>query len=390
MGYGELFKKTYDEARKYKKKSLQSALVSESKVMHASAGVQTISDEDYKNTILPYWEKYGLKPEKFWFELYGSREGVIDPAFIPADLYFNELVPYINNLSFLHAASDKCYYDQWFPSVRHPETVCRRIGGLFYNKAMHQISEKEAIRLCLDHKNELVIKPSVYSSNSQNIHIIDPSVYDEEGIMKIIDAVGANLIAQDKIVQHSELARLNPDSVNTIRVNSILSEDGVYIPSASIRVGAPGADRVSTGSGGFFAEILDDDSVCGKALIDSVEWKDTGIEGEEQLQHTLKWSRDYAGGCFNAGFKIPAMNKIRRQVEMIHPIMAHFKWLGWDWTIDEEGEPVLIEFNGAPGIIVSQMTSCRPVFGEMTERILDDYFLHRRWEKNQKQGLIFV
>lgn len=386
----ERFEKAYGEARTFKKKSLESALVSESKVMHASVGAPRISDEEYRGAVLPYWKKYGREPQKFWFELYGSRDGITEPGFVPADMYFTELIPYINNLDMLWATADKCYYDLRFPDVRRAQTVCRRISGLYYDADMRLIPQEEAVRLCLGHDGGMVIKPSVYSNNSQSIHVIDPSRYDETGMQDLMDHVGANFIAQDLIKQHPGLARLNPASVNTIRVNSLLTQDGVYIASASVRAGAPGESIVSTGSGGFFAEILGDDTLCSKALLDSVKWRQDGPGGESQLQHILKWSDDCAGGLYDPEYRIPAMDKIRRQVELLHPRLAHFKWLGWDWTVDEEGEPVLIEFNGSPGIIVSQMTSCRPVFGEMTGWILDDYFIHRTWEKNQRQGLIYV
>ena len=390
MIYEKLFENAYNAARFFRKKNLQSLLTSESLATYESLGVQYISDEEYNDDVLPYWKKYGRKPQKFWFELYGAREERIEPGFIPADIYFTELIPYINNLDMMTAATDKCYYDRRFPCVRHPETICRRIGGLYYDADMHLISEKSALRLCLSHEGELVIKPSIYSCNSLNIHVIDPSVCDEKEILGIFDAIGANLIAQDKIHQHPELSQLNPDTVNTIRVNSLLTENGVYIPSSSIRVGAPGENRVFVGSGGFIAEILGDNTLSEKALIDSVEWKDSGRGREKQMLHTVKWMADCAGGRYSAGFTIPAMDKIRRQVEMIHPVMAHFKWIGWDWTVDDEEEPVLIEFNGSPGILSSQMSSCRPVFGEMTEWILEDYFIHRTWEKNQKQGIICI
>lgn len=389
MSYEKLSDKAYSAAGRIRRKSLQSALVSEFTEIHSSVCAQRISNREYNREILPYWKRFGLKPQKFWFELFGSKEGIVDPRFVPADLYFTGLLHYINDFEFIRSAADKCYQDHWFPEVRRAQTICRRISGLCFDAAMHMIPESEAVKLCLGHEGGLVIKPSVYSSNSQNIYMIDPSCCSEEEILRIFNTVGANLIAQEKIRQHPELARLNPDSVNTIRVNSLLTEDGVSIPSSSIRAGAPGEDCVAVGSGGFFAEIMDDDSLSRKALIDSVEWKDPGRGREEQLHHTLRWASDGAGGRYDAGFRMPAMEKIRSQVKMLHPRLAHFKFIGWDWTVDEEGEPVLIEFNGSPGIIVSQMISARPVFGEKTDWILEDYFIHRTWEKNHRQGFVF-
>ena len=389
MSYEKMSDKAYSAAGWFRRKSLQSALVSEFAEMHSSLGVQSISSREYRCEILPYWKSLGRRPRSFWFELFGSKDGIIDPEFVPADIYYTELLPYINSFDLYYASSDKCYQDYWFPEVRQAQTVCRRISGLYFDAAMHMIPEKEAVRLCLGHEGGLVIKPSVYSSNSLGIHMVDPSCCDEEEILGIFNDVGADLIAQDRIMQHPRLADLNPASVNTIRVNSLLTEDGVCIPSSSIRVGAPGEARVSVGSGGFFAEILDDDSLSRNALIDSVEWKDPGRGREEKMQHTMKWTSDGANGRYDAGFRIPAMDKIRSQVRMLHPRLAHFRWIGWDWTVDEDGEPVLIEFNGSPGIIVSQMISARPVFGEMTGWILEDYFINRTWENQHRKGFVY-
>ena len=388
MIYETLFENAYNAARFFRKKNLQSLLTSESLAAYESLGMQYISDEEYKNTVLPYWEKYGRKPQKFWFELYGSREKCIEPRFIPADFYYTELIPYINILEMMNAATDKCYYDHRFPDVRQAGTICRRISGLYYDCDMRLISEKDAIRLCQDHGNKLVIKPSINSWGGENVHVIDPSCYDENGILEIFNDVGANFIAQSWIRQHPELALLNPDSVNTIRVRSLLTEDGVYIPGSVIRVGRPGDNKVAVGSGGFTAEILEDGTLHEKALIDSVEWKDSGRNGQKQPMQTLKWADDRAGGRYSAEYKIPAMDKIYRQIEKLHPRLAHFKWIGWDWTVDEEGEPVFIEFNVSPSI--GQVNICKPAFGEMTDWILEDYFIHRTWEKNQKQGIICI
>ena len=102
----------------------------------------------------------------------------------------------------------------------------------------------------------------------------------------------------------------------------------------------------------------------------------------------MKAAREMKVYRYSAEYKIPAMDKIYRQVEMLHLRLAHFKWVGWDWTVDEEGEPVFIEFNVSPAI--GQVNICKPAFGEMTDWILEDYFIHRTWEKNQKQGIICI
>ena len=87
------------------------------------------------------------------------------------------------------------------------------------------------------------------------------------------------------------------------------------------------------------------------------------------------------------GYRAPAIDKIFEKVKEIHPMMPQLKWIGWDFTVNTEEEPVLIELNTASSIRM-QYVSCKPVFGDVTEYILDDFFVHRTMEKNQRQGYI--
>ena len=85
---------------------------------------------------------------------------------------------------------------------------------------------------------------------------------------------------------------------------------------------------------------------------------------------------------------LPGMDNIRSQIRQMHPRLPHFRWLGWDFMVDQAGNSVFIEFNASPGYFESQMVCCTPMFGKLTEWVLDDYFNRRCLEKNQKQGLL--
>ena len=53
--------------------------------------------------------------------------------------------------------------------------------------------------------------------------------------------------------------------------------------------------------------------------------------------------------------------------------------------MDEDGDPLLIEINTCPGDSAQRVCG-RPLFGELTDRVLEDYFFHRTLEKNQRKG----
>ena len=389
MNCESMFHESYSRARDYKRRFLRDALEKECRDLMRTVCDFQISDEDYENVVLPYWRKYNAKPEKFWFECYGSMTHEIDPRYIPLDLYFNELIPYLNNMEFAWATTDKCYLDQRFLSVKTPATVCRCMSGLYYDDSMKPIGEERAIKLCLVFEGKIIVKPSLYSHSSRKTFSLDPGMMDEGTMLTIFRKSGANFIVQERVKQHKEMARLNPDTVNTIRVESLLTKEGVYIPSTDLRVGAKGESVVETGSGGYYCEIMEDNRLRDTAYrVDIISRFDE--KGFETVDRVLMPSRDRMGGKYDETWRIPSMDQVREKVRKLHHMIPHIRFVGWDFTVDENGDPVLFEFNAAPGALVPQLITGKPMFGEMTDWVLDDFYLHRTLEKNHRQEYIFL
>ena len=99
--YEEEYKNAVINVREKKKLYLTKALEQEELAHLENLGLDGWSEEDreeaYRQEVLPYWNRFGISPKQFWFELYGSRDHRMDPRFLPADYYFNEMLPYINN-----------------------------------------------------------------------------------------------------------------------------------------------------------------------------------------------------------------------------------------------------------------------------------------------------
>lgn len=340
-----------------------------------------ISDAQYESEVKPFWRQYGLSPEKYWFEMAGSRDGVIDPLFIPDDLYFCDLIPYLNNLQFWRATADKGYYDILFPDVNRPRTVCRCMAGLCYDAGMNMISRDRAMDLILHEQGSLVIKQSIYSEFGKGIAVFAPSALSREQVEEIVTSAGTNYVVQEKVEEHPTLKKIAEGGATTIRVMSMLTEDGVYIPYLVLRVNPLDATFISCEHRGYAVAIRDDDTLVPKILYDSI------ADTNGRYINPMQWKDAPASFRENAG-PLPGMDRIREQVRRMHPRLPHFRWLGWDFMVDKTGEAVFIEFNTAPGCFRSQTASCVPFFGDMTEWVLDDYFNKRTLENNQRQGLL--
>ena len=370
--YEEAYRKAFQAAKTAKKQYFKEILDQFNRDLLKTLDDGSWSEEDrlrqYEDIVLPYWEKYGYRPERFWFELNCSREQYMDPRFIPSDLYYNELLPYINNLPFRYALQDKCSLDLRFPDVKQAETVCRRMAGVYYDPEMKVIDGNEAAKLCLSCEGDLFIKPSLYTAAGRGIKKFTPSEYSEDDILKFFSETGTNFIVQEKIRQHKAVARLNPDSVSTLRIVSLFIDNKVYIAHTMIRVGPPGQPHVAT-DGGYSAEVLEDGRLYPRAYRDKGTW----VSGREE-------------GLYDDSVVIPGIDRVHEQVRNLHPRLPYFKWIGWDFAIDEESDPVMIEFNTSPGDDIQRVCGS-PLFGDMTERVLDDYFINRRTEDDQLKDL---
>lgn len=364
--YGVSFGTAINTKNRYYRTSMERANRSLARTL-TDGWDREIRREAYRSAVVPYWKQFGRRPKRFWFELAGSRDQKMDPRFIPSDLYYIELLPYINNLPFRWALEDKNYLDRRFPDVKQARPICHRIAGEYYDDQMQMIQEEDAVRLCREQAGELFIKPAIYSGFGDGIRCFDPSGCTDAQIRDYFSAAGANSIVQEKILQHPALAALHPNAVCTVRVLSLFLQGEVHITLMYLRVGAAGSSHVTVGDE-YNTEILPDGRVHPRAWYDRGCWVDAQEEG-----------------LYDETFVVPGIDRICAEVRRLHPQVGHLKWIGWDFTLDREGDPLLIEFNTTPGDHAQRVCG-RPLFGEMTDWLLEDYFHGRSMEGFQARG----
>ena len=315
-------------------------------------------DKEYNEIIVPYWKKYGYIPEKYWYQIFCDADQKVDPRYIPDDLYYGELVPYFSNSQFRRFGEDKCYHDIWFPDVKRPQTICKNIAGVYYNPEMKPIDFDEAVSLALVFKDECLIKPSIDSGEGRLIKFFTPDSISRAEIENSFREIGANFIMQAAVKQHKTLSQMNPSSLNTIRVISFFFEREVHILSCILRVGAPNAKVDNVGAGGYACPVQMDGWLSARAVNRKAEWVTESSEG-------IKF----------ANIKVPEFDRVIETVKFAHKRLAHFKLIGWDMSVDIQNNPVLIEYNTCPG---ANQISCGPTFGNLTDRVLDEYFIKRK------------
>ena len=146
---------------------------------------------------------------------------------------------------------------------------------------------------------------------------------------------GHNYMIEQIIVQNKGMSALNPDSVNTIRVETIIDQNGVpHINNMLAMLGTTSAIINNAHAGGIMCHI---DQETG--IIDS---KGVNPEGKRIMIHP-------ASKNVLLVYKLPNWDGIAEYAKQLALVVPEARYIGWDIVILEDGYDV-IEGNVHPGV----------------------------------------
>lgn len=289
----------------------------------------------------------------YWHEYFYSRNGNFSVRYIPTSFYHKEIIYRLNNFQLRHAYVDKGVYDIYFPDLNRPKTIVKNMNGYFYDDHS-AITREEALARCQNLPGA-VVKPTLEGMWGEGVHVFasaNGQTDMDQSVEELFKSYGKNFIVQEKVNQHEEMARLNPTSLNTLRILSYRQDNEVHILYAVVRIGRLGKSVDNETAGGINADIqLDSGTILECAY---------GTPSEKKIMTT-------DNGTILKGFQIPSFEKALAVVREMHLRLPYFNLVGWDFGIDENGEPIMIEWNRAPDL---SQTAHGPAFGAMTEEII--------------------
>lgn len=192
-----------------------------------------------------------------------------------------------------------------------------------------------------------------------NINDLDNKEKTEELFKNILSS---NYIVQDTIKQHPAIDRINPYSINTIRVDTFIKQDGtVEILSALMRFGRKGSvvDNASS-SGGFFIPL---------------DLKKQELQGFGRQFLNMGSKRIYKHPDTKielAGYKIPYIEEVKQLVKQTALLLGD-RLTGWDIALTPDG-PIVIEGNHNYHIAMQEIAyggyRSHPVFKDILEEYI--------------------
>lgn len=163
---------------------------------------------------------------------------------------------------------------------------------------------------------------------------------DVHTAVRLFKSIKRKTLCEEYVYQHSEIAKLNPYSLNTIRVITIQTNNLIEIVSAAIKIGKDEnsiTDNMYTGGIGAAIDL--------KTGIVFTPGRD--INSNLYFEHPITHTQII-------GLKIPFWDEVKDTVINTHKIFNERPIIGWDIAIKEDSIEI-IEVNVLPGSRLMQL-----------------------------------
>lgn len=151
-------------------------------------------------------------------------------------------------------------------------------------------------------------------------------------------------ILEHSLPQHPDMARLHPESVNTIRILTDLVGDEVLIPYTVVKMGRGSGFCDNSGQGGILCRV---DPETGKII--SVATDDYFNIFESHPDTGIKF----------IGYQLPMFKEAIEMAKEAAHVVPQIRHIGWDIAITPDG-PAIIEGNETPGTDLCQLAPHYP------------------------------
>lgn len=311
----------------------------------------------YPPTIANY--SFFRKSDLKWLDFYYSIYGNPDHNFISVPFYLY-IESCLNDRMLIYAIKEKNFYNKFLTRIPTPTTLLRRINGFYYDDKFKMIDREDIIKYLTEHK-KIILKPSIDSGHGNDICVFE----NKNGIFnngtfdlnpEFLDRYNKDFIIQEFITQHSYFSQFNPTCNNTIKifVYRSIKDDSLNLLHSIFWVGAKGSFLDHDQWGGFGLSINEENKI-NKYAID--------VHGNkyESVYDIMLSSLD----------KVPGMDEMKALAKKIAGNIYYGRLLAIDFTVNIDGDPLLLEINCRHNGIHQYQMHNGGLFKEFTKEILD-------------------
>jgi len=328
--------------------------------------------ENELNQINDFWAPYSfaVKNDPETQRIFSRTSGTFNPAYLGHGFVDYYLKRFFHDKNTFWLTSHKNFLQRMFPIVKHPYAFIHKSWGQYYNSNYYPISQEEALDICIntfktsnEHK-EMIIKPALPFSGGEGkgISFIDNTITREK--LEHIFIGYPDFICQEIVKNHPSFSAPYSNSLNTLRVVSILWKNEVIVSGAVFRMGTD--KRIDNLAQGGLS--------CGVS--------DAGVLNDFATNAWGKRYYSHPSGFKFSGHMLYKYSELIDTAKKLHLLIPQQKIISWDFTVDINGEVVLIEINSAGSTEIFQHAG-KHFFKspELTKEILDDWLITRFFYK---------
>lgn len=217
------------------------------------------------------------------------------------------------------------YYYKWNTYSRFKQYYKRDVAQV---KSLEDLGSK-AFTDFIERHRRFMLKPESKSCG-RGIRIIDTaSIDDAKQQMEAVFRNGeTRFVIEELVLQCAEMARLHPESVNTVRFPTFRLDDRGHIFPPYLRMGQGSSFVDNAGSGGIFGLV---DLETGRVYAACDEMGNTYNVHPDTKEAII-------------GFKVPRWEEALAMVKELITVIPSVRWVGWDLALTDDGW-VLIEGN---------------------------------------------
>ena len=268
-----------------------------------------------KRDMIKNFVKYGIGYTDYLKGDYINLTKEQKKTFVTTKSYY-KILAYLNNPAYDACMSDKIVFNKIFKDY---------LGREFIDLRNSSVDE---FKKFLKHKKTIFAKPpkdfgghGIRKINTDEINDVE-SLYHELLEKKIY-------LVEEEIIQHKEVAKLNPYAVNSFRIVTLVKDGTSYILANALRINLD--DGIAIGCSDAYMRLDENGKICSRVVDDVANvYEEHPMAKIKFNTVTIPYVKESFDMALKAALEVPEV-----------------RYVGWDIAITPKG-PVLMEGNEYP------------------------------------------
>lgn len=271
------------------------------------------------------------RPEEYFENDYEHMSKSDLKDFVPVNEYF------AFRDGFIRPEACAITEDKW-KSYQYFQDYYKRLAFKIPSKAELDESATMAdlqsfFNLCGGKSHDFIIKPLALDSGIGVRKLRIEAGFGKEFLLSLVEEYPDGAIVEELINQAEAFAKFHPQSVNTLRINTIRTDNEVHVFLPFLRIGRSGRIIDNTHNGGMLAPI---DAATG-TFCAAMDMKNNVYPAHPDTH------------CQIEGTQVPLWDEAQRLAIELAEKFPYTRLVGWDFALTDDGFSV-VEVNSYPGI----------------------------------------